>query len=299
MPQDDVVKRDAPAIVSIRCGRADAPKRTREKCLLQRSIVIALVEVRSQLVTLEVREDVFHDETVLLRTLQAWSYPPFSSWSSDGRRITYSYSKMADQPGAIRLLDLASNRFTDFEKLADTLTYEIRCLPDDRWLMLVYSQKAGESAPSQISALSIRDGKLRPITRDTSNYSTLTLSADGKTAATVQSKTLEFLDLLPSEGLSNPQSTALPGKTIENVDSFDWAPDGQLLISDGSALSRGGTDGTGRNELSSDSGDSWCRPVFHRLCIGELGKSRGEPRQFHLENQFRRVDPSAPWRRRA
>ena len=196
-------------------------------------------------------------ETVLtVQKIQGFGddgYPPFSSWSNDGRRMAYSYSKMADQPGAIRLLDLANDRFTDFQKLANMLTYEIRWLPDDRWLMLVYSQKTGEAALSQLGALFIRDGKLHPITRDTNNYSTLTLSADGKTAATVQSKTLEFLEVLPSDGMNNHRSSALPAKTIENVDSFDWTPDGQLLISDGSALSRVAADGTGRNQLSSDS----------------------------------------------
>ena len=86
-------------------------------------------------------------ETVLtVQKIQGFGddgYPPFSSWSNDGRRMAYSYSKTADQPGAIRLLDLANDGFTDFQKLANMLTYEIRWLRDDRWLMLVYSQKTG------------------------------------------------------------------------------------------------------------------------------------------------------------
>ena len=112
--------------------------------------------------------------------------------------MAYSYSKMADQPGAIRLLDLANDGFTDFQKLANMLTYEIRWLRDDRWLMLVYSQKTGEAAPSQLGALFIRDGKLYPITRDTNNYSTLTLSADGKNSSYGPVEDREFLEVLPS-----------------------------------------------------------------------------------------------------
>jgi hypothetical protein len=52
----------------------------------------------------------------------------------------------------------------------------------------VYSAKGPNIEQAQIGLLS-RDGKLRAITRDTNRYATLTLSADSRSAATVQVKT--------------------------------------------------------------------------------------------------------------
>jgi Tol biopolymer transport system component len=61
----------------------------------------------------------------------------------------------------------------------------------------------------QIGYLSLSDGQVRPISRDTNSYSTLTLSADGKTLATVQQKTVSNLFILPGEGSASPTASPL------------------------------------------------------------------------------------------
>jgi hypothetical protein len=91
--------------------------------------------------------------------------------------------------------------------------------------------------------------KVQPITRDTNSYSGLTLSADGKTAATVQLKRTRTLDIIPARGLGG---TATPNSEIENVSAFDWGLDGNLVVSDGSAISQVRPDGAKLTTLLSD-----------------------------------------------
>jgi serine/threonine protein kinase len=181
------------------------------------------------------------------------AYPPFAAWSGDGKEIAYSYAKMADQPGVIKAFDLASKRFSVLERVSNSLTFEVCWHPKGHWLMLLHTEKGPNFSSPQVAAVSVADGKLYPVTRDTNSYSTLTLSADGKTAATVQVKVTETLDLLPASGQSK-QTDAAPHSQIENVNSFDWTNDAKLVVSDGSQLSRVRSDGAKDLALTSDPG---------------------------------------------
>ncbi len=82
---------------------------------------------------------------------------------------------------------------------------------------------------------------LQPITRDTNSYETLTFSADGKTLATVQTKTTLHLYLLPATGSQSPAGNPVLAQG-QNVYGFDWSADGNLLFSDFIRLFRIGTD---------------------------------------------------------
>jgi serine/threonine protein kinase len=179
------------------------------------------------------------------------AYPPFAAWSGDGKEIAYSYAKMTDQPGAIKAFDLASSRLSVLERFPSSLTFEL-CWPSKRnWLMLLHTENGPNFASPQIAAVSVQNGKLYPVTRDTNSYSTLTLSADGKTAATVQVKITETLDLLPVSGEST-QTAA--GSQLDDVSAFDWSSDEKLIVSDGSQLLRVGRDDVKEVALASDPG---------------------------------------------
>jgi len=195
------------------------------------------------------------DETILaienIEGVGNESYPVFSAWSGDGKKIAYSYAKMADQPGVIKAFDLASKHFGVLERLSNALTFEVRWLPGERWLMLLHAEKGPNFGSPQIGEVSVADGRLYPLTRDTNSYFTLTLSADGKTAATVQVKTTETLELFPAPG-QGLRTAAVPSSQIEGVNAFDWTTDGKLIISDGSQLLRVGTDGAKETALMRD-----------------------------------------------
>ncbi|HEV7219333.1 MAG TPA: winged helix-turn-helix domain-containing protein [Terriglobales bacterium] len=195
------------------------------------------------------------DETVLaVHQIEGFgneAYPPFNSWSSDGKRIAYSYAKMSDQPGVIRVFDLSSKRLSFLEQLSNSLTFEINWLRNDRWLMLLHAEKGPNFGNPQIGEVSLKSGKLYPITRDTNSYSTMTLSADQKTAATVQVKTTNALNVFPDPPRNIPMIAA-PLSEIADVSAFDWTTDGKIVISDGSHIFLAEVNGEKEKTISSD-----------------------------------------------
>ncbi len=163
------------------------------------------------------------------------AYPPFAAWSPDARQIAFSFARMADEPGIVRVLDVPKKTFGVLQHFPNLQTFEIRWLPRHDWLLLIDSPTRNDSGNAQISAFSLRDRQLHPITRDTSSYSDLSLSADGRSMAAVQTRTDSFVELFPFQvqALASPTAFAL-----HNVSSLDWSDNGRLLFSDGTKLSR-------------------------------------------------------------
>jgi serine/threonine protein kinase len=188
------------------------------------------------------------DEKILL--IQTLSYlPRWLAWSPDGKRIAYP----DDAPGAfgeMRLFDIES-------KTIQTLTFAAQQISAVQWstagdgLFVTYQQKGPDYARSQIGFVSLSDGQLRPISRDTNSYSTLTLSGDGKTLATVQQRAVSNLFVLPGQG-STSASAGLLSIEGEHVASFSWSDDGNLLTSDYTRLVRTDVSGKSPTVLASD-----------------------------------------------
>ncbi len=84
------------------------------------------------------------------------------------------------------------------------------------------------------------------MTRDANTYLTLTLSADGKTAATVQVKTTYALQLVSSRDAEQTRTIA------GDASFFSWSADGEIIAADGTRVGRIGDDGTRRANLASD-----------------------------------------------
>jgi serine/threonine protein kinase len=162
------------------------------------------------------------------------SYPPFGAWSPDGKQVAYTFAKMADEPGIVRVLDVTSKRLGVLQHFPDLLTFDIDWSPNQNWLLLVHSPKQGGEGPAQISAFSLAERKLYPITRDTNSYSSLTVSSDGKVAAAVQTKTVSSVDFHPPLALND----GITRSHLDNTVSFDWDSHGKLIYSDGSKLWR-------------------------------------------------------------
>ena len=115
---------------------------------------------------------------------------------------------------------------------------------------MVYVTKGPRLEQAQIGLLSA-DGKLRPITRDTNSYSTLSLSADSRTAATVQVKNTRSLELTAIPASSHPA----PPKALQEVADprqVEWTAGGKLLISDGAKITRMEPDGSNPTVLLGD-----------------------------------------------
>jgi len=188
------------------------------------------------------------DEKILqIRTLMY--LPRWLAWSPDGKRIAYP-----DEPpgafGEMSLFDIES-------RTIQTLTFADKQISAMQWstggdgLFVTYRQKGPDYARSQIGFVSLSDGQLRPISRDTNSYSTLTLSGDGKTLATVQQRAVSNLFVLPGQG-STSASAGLLSIEGEHVAFFSWSNDGNLLTSDYTRLLRTDVSGKSPTVLASD-----------------------------------------------
>jgi serine/threonine protein kinase len=178
------------------------------------------------------------------------NFPRFAAWSPDGKEIALAHGTFGDTE-VLKAFDLATKRTSVIARFPKTLLYQLSWLPEGNMLMVAYSEKGPNPGRKQIGLVSSTGGKLRPVTRDTNSYSGLSISADGKTAATVQVKTTRTLEIIPGSGLSGK---AMPNSQIDNVSAFDWTSDGKLVITDGSKLLQVKPDGSKQSELISDSG---------------------------------------------
>src|ERR1700730_5954123 len=124
------------------------------------------------------------EETILrIAPATAEDFPWFVTWSSDGKRIAYStYTPGDDAMGAIKMFDFARQQVQPVASFKDELVHEVVWLPSGQWLLGVYEEKGPSYGRAQICLISHAGGEIQPVTRDTNGYSTLTVSADGKTA---------------------------------------------------------------------------------------------------------------------
>jgi len=99
-------------------------------------------------------------------------------------------------------------------------------VPGGQWLLGRYEVKGPSYLRPQIGLIARTGGPIQPVTRDTNSYETLTLSADGKTAATVQVRITRSLSLLPGSG---SQGNAPAGISAQagDVNSVAWTADGK------------------------------------------------------------------------
>jgi len=179
--------------------------------------------------------------------------PTHLSWSPDGKQIVYSFASAGEALGYIETFDLASKQVATLAVFKDDRISELKWLARGRSLLAVFSEKGPNFERSQIGLISSK-GELQPITRDVNRYVTLTLSADGKSASSVQVKTNRTL--LRMDGNSSPKKPSEPQAVSQVADprQIDWTPGGKLLVSDGASLTRMDPDGQNAAVLLGDPG---------------------------------------------
>jgi len=190
------------------------------------------------------------NETVLLITQSTRGADPTQmSWSPDGKLLAYSFQSAGAVTGYIETFDLARKQVNTLAALPDARIVDLQWLPGGRSLLVIYALRGPRLDQTQIGLVST-DGKLHPVTRDTNRYSTLTLSADSHSAATVQIKTNRSLVVLPVAGASTASPAPLPG--IADPRQVRWSANGKLLVSEADKLVRTDRDGGNATVLVSD-----------------------------------------------
>jgi eukaryotic-like serine/threonine-protein kinase len=187
-------------------------------------------------------------------------FPTAVAWSPDGKQIATATPGSEGALGVIQIQDVPSGKVKTLSRFNNVQLNDLAWLPDSRGLLASYQPNATPYARSQIAFVSEPAGQFRPITRDTSNYQTLTVSADGKTLATVQQKATQTFYLLPAAGFTgNPPSPA--AAQIKDAIFFDWAGNGTLYFDDVDSLVRISADGADKAMLVSDSAAQIIQPT--------------------------------------
>jgi eukaryotic-like serine/threonine-protein kinase len=188
-------------------------------------------------------------------------FPHGVAWTADGKRIAAIAFTLTDSAlSTVQMLDLDTKKITPHTAFKNELIDEIARIPGGHWLMNLYGEKGPNYLRDQIGVIS-EDGTLQPVTRDTNNYKSLSLSSDGKSVAVVQSKVTHSLVVLSGSGAPIAASTQ-PLAQIQDPQSIAWTNDGNLLVSDGQAIRRYGIDGTLQGTILNDP-NSWI-PTFTR-----------------------------------
>ena len=213
------------------------------------------------------------------------SAPFYLAWSPDGKTIAYSRFQPDSVLGGVDVLDVASGKTRDLARFGDKRIAELRWLPDGHALLVVYQDTFTRA---QIGAISYPGGQFRPITRDTNQYGTLTLSSDGMTLATVQFKGKQTLLLIPAGSQTRTDTLALPQSQLLN--GFNWASDGKLLLSDSASLVRMDADGNNRTTLLAEAGISGSHPPVARATWYFPGCFAMAAR-LHISGERMRMEP--------
>jgi serine/threonine protein kinase len=155
------------------------------------------------------------------------------AWSPDGKTV----AGVVLQPGSaltgLAAYDLQSHQQKVFFTTNSGILSNPVWLPDGKGLFVLIREQATNFTLKQIGIVSYPQGEFRTITRDTNNYYDMSMSADGRTLATVLRESHWNLFLASSTGNDLRQVTF--GSPIND---FNWTVDGQLAIDQGYVISR-------------------------------------------------------------
>jgi Tol biopolymer transport system component len=159
----------------------------------------------------------------------------------------------------IQIQDVASSAIQHLTRFEDVPIDAIAWSPDGRSLLTQYEKKLGYYDRSQLGIIAVPSGQFRTITNDTNDYETLSLSADGKTLATVQQDAVQTLYFMPGAGFTGPTPPPAPIQS-KHTAMFDFAANGDMYFADGGNLIRVSPDGARQTTLVSEPGASVIHP---------------------------------------
>ena len=182
------------------------------------------------------------------------------AWSPDGNQIALVIPGPGQARMSIQLHDLVSSKDRTLAVFNELPLNDIVWSPDGHGLFVTYQGNIGFVTRSQIGFISNPGGQFHTITEDTNDYQTLTVSADGRTLATVQQRATQTLYLMPATGFSGPPPSPAPVQSNDAA-MFGWAGNGDLYFGDGGNLLRMSIDGSNKATLLSDPSAQVIRPM--------------------------------------
>jgi len=158
------------------------------------------------------------------------------AWSPDGKTIVCIILQPGNAISGLMAVDAASGKQNLIFTFKDGNASSPAWLPDGRSLLALYAGRDTDFRRRQIVQISLGDHTHRAVTHDVSDYSDLSMSADGHLLATILNEGHYDLDVLPASDLGNGQVPALASGPRSYT--FSWTPDGQVDLEQDTNLVR-------------------------------------------------------------
>jgi len=147
------------------------------------------------------------------------------TWSPDGTTILCVEQQPGDALSGLEAID-ANTGAQHLVVSSDAAFNLATWLPDGRGLLLLKADRSTNLTRNQIAFVSYPAGMITPITRDTNNYSDLSVSVNGQVLATVLSEGRWNLQVM-SLGLSGPEAQSV--EPVGMNTNFSWTHDGRII----------------------------------------------------------------------
>jgi len=186
-------------------------------------------------------------------SVRSGAIPQQLTWSPDGKRVSFTLAFGTVQDGqTLSTFDVANNKESPLFSFTDKRVTDVRWVPDGRGMMVLYVDKSTNFSRGQVGYVSYPEGKFEPVTNDTNNYNTLSLSGDGRTLTTIQSQQVGELDMLAATG--GVAASPIPGlaKQLQQTRFVAWLNDSEFLLVQPDRILRVSFDGAKQTELFSD-----------------------------------------------
>jgi len=158
-----------------------------------------------------------------------------SSWAPDGKVIAgVIFDQDKSTISAVISIDPETGARKTISTPKATVLNNVSWLPNGKALAVIFSTMETNFNRQQIGLVSYPDGKFRSITADTNDYSTLSISTDGSTIATVMRQSVR--DVYLSSGEKPDYSDAREVTSGDPVPTVSWTRDGNLIAEEGGAL---------------------------------------------------------------
>ncbi|HEY6763742.1 MAG TPA: protein kinase [Candidatus Sulfotelmatobacter sp.] len=200
------------------------------------------------------------------------------AWSPDGKTIICVIAHSGNDLTGLTAVDVNTGQQRLIMGSADNLSLPT-WMPDGNGMFALDQDRTTNYTRAQIVFISYPEGKLTPITRDTNNYSDLSVGLSGQVLATVLSEGRWNLFVASPASGGNDARAVAPAANFTN---FSWTHDGRL-IEDNDNLLRWinpdtGAKGTFAIEADSVSGDPW-ECADGRYIVFLLGRSGSNANQ--------------------
>jgi Tol biopolymer transport system component len=182
-----------------------------------------------------------------------------AAWAPDGKTVV---GAIMEQTGnsltSVISIDSETGKQRTISKPPFTFINKVAWLPDGGALAVIVQSADTNFNRQQVGFVSYPEGKFRPITADTNDYTTLSVSSDGKTIATLMQQSVR--DVYVSSGQEADYSDVRQVPSGDPVPTISWARDSHLLAEQYPSIRVMDANGEVKGEIANEKDSSAMQP---------------------------------------